>query len=307
MAEDQFEELLFTASYGGLEIDIISTSDDISRTLIAHEFPFRDGAVLEDTGGVPRRTDCNIVFLPTTTRPDMIERFLQFEALTKANDRTPRVFSHPLTGVYDALPENVTFDLNAEDRDFISMQVTFVEAGLDPAAFQVKADLTVGVGVAQTNSAKIDLEDAVAADTTLAEIDDSPEEIAADSLTTAQTWRDDPTISQRQINLELNELANRIDNAVDELELATNLDSYPTLRAFYRLHGALRRAASAAIATAPKLTELTARTTSPLMALLQDFYGGRQAVERFDRVIELNDIPNPAEIPTGTIFTVELP
>ena len=307
MAEDQFEDLLFTASYAGLEIDIVSTSDDISRTLISHEYPFRDGAVLEDTGAVPRRTDCTIVFMPTSTRPDMIERFGQFQALINDPDRTPRVFCHPLTGVYDALPENATFDLNAEDRDFITMQVTFVEAGLDPAAFQVRVDLTVGAGVAETAAAETDINDAVAADLTLATIDDSPDDIAADSLTTAESWRDDPTISQRQINLELNGLSNRINDAVDELELATNLQSYPTLRAFHRLHGAIRRSAEAAIQTAPKLTELTARTTSPLMALLQDFYGGRQAVERFDRVLELNDIPNPAEILTGTIFTVELP
>ena len=258
-------------------------------------------------GAVPRETSCDIVFFSQTDETEnFFSRFEDFLAVMQRESPTPLVFIHPLTGAYDALPQGVRFQASAEDRDFIRVSVTFVEAGLDPAAFEAAEDLTGGAEVAQVGVVAGDLTLSAAADPDLPTIDDSPEDIAADSVTTSENWRDDTSISRRQINLELNALSTRIDDAVTELELAQRLDSYPTLRAFQRLHGSLRRAAEATIRTAPKLTELAVNVDQPLLVLLQDFYGGREAIDRFARTLELNDIADPSRLRAGTSVLVEL-
>ena len=94
---DEWGDLLFEASYGGLLLDIISTDDDVSRALAIHKFPFRDGAVLQDVGAEPRQTTVSIIFLPIPTQDDNhINRLTTF--LTLVNEGVPQSFVHPLTG-----------------------------------------------------------------------------------------------------------------------------------------------------------------------------------------------------------------
>lgn len=309
--EDQFEITLFTASYDDFEIDIIATDDDRSRTVPAHEFAFRDGAVLQDTGAVARSTRCDIVFLPLT--PDdalsVIQRLNVFLAILHERPDEPKPFVHPFTGKYQALPTAITFAGNANDRDFIRMSVTFVEAGLDPAAFELTEpeNVTVAAQVADVNSQKIAVDNAVAADTSLATVDDSPTDISADALTAAQRWRDDASLTVREITLELGELSERIDDVVTALALPESVESYPTFIALQRVHGSLSRAADAAIRTAPKLTEIVAEATLPLLTILATFYKDAQkALDKFERTLELNDIRNPAIVARGTQLTVEV-
>lgn len=311
MAEDQFELTLFEASYDDFIIDVIATDDDKSRTVPAHEYAFRDGGVLQDTGAVPRSTRCDIVFLPLT--PDdalsVIQRLNVFLAILDDRPDEPKPFVHPFTGTYQALPTGITFAGNAADRDFIRMSVTFVEAGLDPAAFELTEpeNVTVAAQVADVNSDKIGIDNAVAADPTLPTVEDSPSAIAADALATAQRWRDDASLAVRQITLELGELSERIDATIIALQLPESVESYPTFIALQSLHGSLSRAADAAIRTAPKLTEIVTETTLPLLSILATFYQNAQtALDKFDRTLELNDIRNPAIIRKGTQLTVEV-
>ncbi len=311
MAEDQFELTLFTASYDAFEIDIVATDDDISRTLVTHEFPFRDGAVLQDTGAVPRTTDCDIVFLPLTADDilSVIERFNLFRSILEESINEPKEFVHPFTGTYKALPRNITFQGNANDRDFIRMAVTFVEAGLEPAAFDITEfeNNTVAAQVADVSSDNAAIINAVAADTTLIDVDDPPTSIAEDALATAEKWRDDATLTCRQITLELGELSERINDTIIALKLPESVESYPTFIELQSLHGSLSRSAEAAIRTAPKLTELKVATTAPLLTILVGFYDDAQtALDKFDRTLELNDIRNPTQILVNTLLALEI-
>lgn len=303
---DQFERELFDAMYAGIAIDVLNTEDDFSRTLIAHEFAQRQGAVLEDTGSVPRSTRCTVIFVPrlegdATVEDDIFERFRIFVDILTQDDRTPQVFTHPITGTYDALPRNISMSNRAEDRDWLPINVTFVEAGLDPAGFQINFsdDLNSPAATARVGAASTDV--------AMTASDAASQSIAVDAISVAEGWRDDASKSARQINLELNGLANRIEQTTTDLQLATDISQYPTLRAFNRLHGALRRAASAAIRSAPKLQELTVDVTQPLLTILQTVYKGKVAVQKFNRVLELNSIPNPAKVVQGTTLTIESP
>lgn len=313
--EDQFELDLFEASFDGFPIDIVGTDDDVSRTLVEHEFAFRDGAVLQDTGGVPRRTQCEIVFIPFGNDDELtvLDRVAIFRQILEGARDVPKPFVHPFDGTYNAQPGPISFTGNANDRDFVRMSVTFVEAGLEPAAFEISADVlvTLSAKVADVSSQRDAIDNSLAADPVVtaaaAELDDPPELIAADSLATAENWRDDPTVTVRQITLELGELSERIDDTIIALKLPESVESYPTFIALQSLHGSLTRSADAAIRTAPRLTEIAVETTLPLLTILRDFYDDAQrALDKFDRTLELNDIRNPAIILVNTLLTVEV-
>jgi hypothetical protein len=311
---DEWSDLLFTASYSGIELDIVSTSDDVSRVLARHEYPFRDGAVLQDMGAAPRSTQCRIIFMPTSAQAaddnhiSRVSDFLQIVSDAHALDRPPN-FIHPISGSYPALVEGLSFDATANERDFIVVNCTFVEAGLDPAAFTASGDESIETGVAEVDFARTGLSTALAgADEGLGEaVAANPVTVHDDALTTAEGWAATPGITPRQVNLEMNEITNEINDEVDRLEVITRVDRYPTFLAFQRLHAAVRRAAELAIATGPTLTEHRVLRTEPLLALVTEIYGGTLAVDQYTRTRELNDIPNPGRIEAGTVLTIETP
>lgn len=311
---DEWQELLFSASYDGVLFDVVSTSDEVSRVLARHEYPFRDGAVLQDMGGAPRETRCEIVFIPTSEQTDNhLERFKAFKNLLDAAhgaDLAP-VLVHPLTGAYRALPENIQFQGNANERDQVSLSVTFVESGLDAAAFTTTADQSVASGVVATEGAATGLADALAdvdGDTVIAaELAAEPVTVGDTALTVVSAWENNESLTPRQVNLELNAITNEITRDALRLQVASDVRRYPTYLALQRLHAAVRFAAELAIETAPKLFEHTVERTEPLLAIMTDVYGGSGAVDRYARARELNDIPNPSRVLAGTLLSLEQP
>lgn len=313
---DEWADLLFQASYDGFVFDCVSTDDDVSRVLAEHVYPFRDGAVLQDMGAEPRRMSCSIVFIPTEDQSaNHIDRFATFKlVLDAAHTRDqPPVLVHPLTGAFRALPGPIRFSATAEQRDFISVEVEFVEAGLDPAAFTTTDDQSVGSGVVATETARDDVDNAVTdvdadADPDLAdELEAEPLTVQDDALTLAESWENNADITPRQVNLELNQITNTIIEESLRLQVATNVRRYPMFLALQNLHAAIRFAAELAIATGPKLFEYVVPRTEPLLSICQTVYGGTQALERYTRARELNDVINPSRVPAGTKLTLEQP
>lgn len=319
---DKWEELIFDpANFDGIDLDILSTDDDLSNELIRHTYPFRDGAVLQNAGAVPRTTACEIWFFERPElEDDHLERVRQFAFA--AATREARVFLHPLFGRFNAMVEGLTFQASATERDLVKASCTFVEQGLNPAAFEAQSDASVGAGVAAVSQAGAVIDGLVLAAPAEGAVagpgDVIPVEGAVTStvletvtvqdtaLTTAQRWADTEGITQRQINLELNQITNEIDAEIDRLDLSTNVVNYDTWIAFVRLHGAIRRAAELAIRTAPKLTTHIVRVTAPLISIMADIYGGSLAVEKYSRTLELNNIDNPSRVLVGTVLAIEL-
>ncbi len=302
---DEWSELLFSARFGSVEqLDILKTDDDVSNEIVEHRFPFSDGAVLQHTGVVPRTTDCTLIFVPRKTQlTNHLQRLVEF--LNEAKSVKPLTFVHPLTGSYQANARGIKFSANANSRARVDLSVTFIEAGLEPAAFESNLDFSVGAGVALVNDAKLDVDAAIAADPSLPAQLESPV-VQDDALSVATVWRDVET-NQRDINLELNRIANRISDETTNFKVATNVSRYPVFLAMQRLHGAIRTAADLAIQTAPELTQhLTVRSES-LLSLMTDLYGGEDALDKYDRTRDLNNIRNPARIEAGTTLTIETP
>jgi prophage DNA circulation protein len=289
---DEWEQQLLDAEYGGFPLDILDTSDNFSRALVRHTHPNIDGAILRDMGAEPRETTCTIVFIP----PRVLDRMLEFISLCSTG-KAER-FVHPLTGSYLARPENIRLTGRGQDRDYVTLSVTFVEDRSGGVTFY---DLAVGLDdVGAVASAATELDTAIAA------AGEDAVTVGTDSVALAESWDASTTLNARQINLELAEQANAIQDAADALDLATDVDNYPMMRSFARLQNNLRNLAARFISAAPKLTTYTVRMTRPLIAVCQDLYGGTQARERCDRILELNDIPNPGLVEAGVVLTVEV-
>ena len=306
MSDEWSDQVFEPSNFDGVELDILSTDDDLSNELIRHTYPFRDGASLQNAGAVPRTTACEIWFF---ARPELeddhLERLRQFVKV--AATTIPLTFLHPLYGSYQAMVESNTLQATSVDRDLVKVNCTFVEAGLNPAAFQAQTDDSVGSGVAgvELTAAAIDaITVDAAADPDATDLESITVQDTA--TTTAESWASNPTITQRQINLELNAVTNQIDDDIQRLGLATSVSNYPAWASMIQLHGSIRRAADLAIRTAPKLRVHIVKRTEPLLAIMADIYGGTDAIDRYTRTLELNNIRNPARVTAGTSLVVEL-
>ena len=57
-----WETDLQDASFRGVAFDIINTRDSMQRDIAQHEYPYRDGANIDDLGAKPRSLQCQAVF-----------------------------------------------------------------------------------------------------------------------------------------------------------------------------------------------------------------------------------------------------
>ncbi|HFQ7487436.1 DNA circularization N-terminal domain-containing protein, partial [Klebsiella quasipneumoniae subsp. quasipneumoniae] len=57
-----WETDLQDASFRGVAFDIITTRDSVQRDIAQHEYPYRNGANIDDLGGKPRSLQCQAVF-----------------------------------------------------------------------------------------------------------------------------------------------------------------------------------------------------------------------------------------------------
>lgn len=277
-----------------IPLDVADTADRFDQSWSRHEYPHRAGARHRHMGAEPRETRCTLVF----ARSDVIASFLD---LKDANDAGKiGLFTHPLFGSYDAHIEQLEVTSRAEERDFLTARCVFVEE-LTSAEDILRPDLVSEVADRNTvDSAINDVNTELAA---AGEASDVPAQVT----TQLDAWDADDTRDRRSLSLELAALSNSIQDQIDAFDVATDVRRYPLIVSFTNLQNNLRKFADRLIAEQPALTTHTVRSRRPLLAILQDIYGGQGALDRLERTIQMNDVPNPAAVDVGTVLTVEAP
>jgi len=289
--QDEWSQEMLAATWGGFAIDMRDASDSFDRALVPFEYPNVDGAVHRDMGARARTTSCTLVFLP----PNVLARVVKFLELTR--DGIAYRLVHPLFGSYDARAENVTTQAEGEERDWVTISVTFVEESGTTSFADIAS--------AADERAKVDTADA---DLTAALEDTGQESIVgARAVAQADEWESATSIDPRLINLQLAEVANAISADVATLELASSVRNYPVYLAMTDLHNNMRELAEVIIASQPTLTTYIVPASSPLLAISQELYGGDLALTRMGNLLELNVIRDPGFIHAGTILTVITP
>jgi prophage DNA circulation protein len=288
---DEFSQDLLVATWGDLQLDVLNTDDSFGRDLVPFSYPNVDGATHRDMGARAWRTNLTLVFLA----PNVIARAKAFVA--QANEGVPYTFTHPVWGSFEARVEDGSISVTAEQRDFISMDISLVEEAAT-ASFDVISTTTdkranVDAAAAEVNSA---LSDAGLTST-----------VGDDAVAQADLWEADEDLTQRTINLEFNEIANSIASDIETLGLASDITYSPSYDAMMALQQAMREYAEFLIATAPQLTTYTLIVRMPLLMVCQSLYGGELALDRFFDALDLNALDDPGMIPAGTVLTVIAP
>ncbi|WP_181961250.1 DNA circularization protein, partial [Klebsiella pneumoniae] len=125
-----WETDLQDASFRGVAFDIITTRDSVQRDIAQHEYPYRNGANIDDLGGKPRSLQCQAVFFG-----DDYESRLQ--AFIAALDvRGSGELIHP---VFGSMPDMLCYvyqvNHDAETPDYCTVDLQFLQSGLDVKFF----------------------------------------------------------------------------------------------------------------------------------------------------------------------------
>lgn len=301
---DTWEQQIQPAAYGRIRLDILVTTDDVQIAQAVHQYPRRNGADLQPMGTGPRSTRCAVIFFdrigdaddPLGT-DDHLSRFAIFwNTITQAAEADD--FAHPLFGTYRALPTELSVHAEATERNVVVVEVTFVEDSTAPATIPIPDTAPFQVSNAQLERLATEYDTAVAA---LALPADSPAVgLGAECVSTVTAWEATDDVTIRQVNGDLSRLSDSIADALRDIDYGGDLDRVPLFRTTVRLHAMVRKAAEAFRRRAPQIIELTVAETTSLWELVVRLYGAQSAQQRYEEILELNDIADPGRLLSGT-------
>lgn len=124
-----WSQTLLDASFRGVAFDAVATDDSGARALQLTEYPYRDGAQVDDLGGAARRIRIQALF----NGPDYESALDAFIAALDQGGEGELV--HPVFGSLKVYAASWSVPHRAEDPDYSLVSVEFVEAGLPVALF----------------------------------------------------------------------------------------------------------------------------------------------------------------------------
>lgn len=124
-----WSQTLLDASFRGVAFDAVATDDAASRALQLTEYPYRDGAQIEDLGESARRIRIQAQF----NGPDYESALGAFIAALKRGGEGELV--HPVFGSLKVYAASWSVPHRADDPDYSLVSVEFVEAGIPVALF----------------------------------------------------------------------------------------------------------------------------------------------------------------------------
>ncbi|WP_311515256.1 DNA circularization protein [Oligella urethralis] len=117
-----WEFTLLDASFRGVSFDVTNTSDEVSRDVQQHLYPYVDGADQEDLGCRARQISMTAVFTGRTYE-------IQLNAFINVlNEKGHGELVHPVFGVMPKMQVlNYRIDHDADNYDYATVNVTWVE------------------------------------------------------------------------------------------------------------------------------------------------------------------------------------
>lgn len=124
-----WENTLLPASFRGIHFEVVSTGDDIERATVTHEYPYVDGANVEDMGRTARRISMTAVFYG-----DDYE--IQLQQFLEAIDTSGTAeLIHPIFGAINAqfIRTSIPHEATLPDQTRITLE--FLESTLRSVLF----------------------------------------------------------------------------------------------------------------------------------------------------------------------------
>lgn len=289
----------FEASFGGVRIDVLSTSTNHPRRVFPHEFPKKAGASTEDQGRGPLIVDLTFVFIDRKPRPgeelpieNFQGRFETFKDLLLLD--TVRTLVHPYLGQIRCRIGEYSDSGDGEGQPSITARAQFTEENTEPAILDI-----VDGSIQVTAGAQAVLQASVLADLSL-QAQGLSSDLTSEAATLAQSWGFSIGLTTREVQVEMAALNGRLNAELDAFDAGADVDSTPIIQAYTLLQFRLTKAAESFTTTTPRVIEITTETTIPLRAIVAEFYGAAEADRRFLEVLELNpSLRTPACVPPG--------
>jgi prophage DNA circulation protein len=116
-----WETDLQDASFRGVAFDIINTRDSMQRDIAQHEYPYRDGANIDDLGGKPRSLQCQAVFFGDDYE-SRLQAFMRhwIHVVGRADSSGVRLMPDMLCYVYQVNHE-------ADNPDYCTVDLQFLQ------------------------------------------------------------------------------------------------------------------------------------------------------------------------------------
>jgi prophage DNA circulation protein len=287
----------FEASFGGVRIDVISTSTSHPRRVFPHEFPKKNGATTEDQGRGPLVIDLQFVFIDRKPRPgeelpieDYAGRFATFEELLLED--TVRTLVHPYLGQIRCRIGQYGTNGDGEGQPMIKASAQFTEENTEPAILDI-----VDGAIQATAGAQAVLQASFGADLAL-DSQGLSSELTGQAAELSAFWGFSIGLTTREVQLSMAELNGRLNTELEAFETSGEIDLVPVIQAYTLLQYRLRKAAESFTTTTPRVVEITTTALVPLRAIVAEFYGAAEADRRFLEVLELNpSLKTPACVP----------
>jgi len=269
------------ASFRGVEFDVVSTEDSIERRIVAHEYPYKDGAELEDLGRRPRPARFVAVFHGPQYEADLSSFLLV------ADEGKTGPMRHPVFGTWQAKVTRISMRHETSRRDHCEVELELQEDALDtelPTLFSVEAakhELAI-------SSAAVS-EELVILDEDLPDVETFVND-ALDFIDDVESITDDLTAR-------LDQMHQGMLNAVATAKAIGDVKSWPIVRACRRTMMAATRLKKRVERMVPTASKKRLPVHTPLAAVATSLYGD---AERADELLRLNKIRNPFMVPPGT-------
>jgi len=305
----------FDASFAGIRIDVLASNIRHGRKTQAHTFPKRDGATNEDMGREPWVCDLQFIFVDrkaqegeTADPGTALDRWKAFDELVESG--AIRRLVHPYAGAKRCSISSYTHNADGDGGVEIECSATFTEEE------SISPTRSLGAGIQKiAGSHEVEAQSVqagVAVSSSSAGLSVAEQEAAQADLDVAQDtvalWDADPTITTREVHLQMASINNGLSARLEELDAARNIDRYPIMKQFTLLQYQVKLAAEAFTAEDERIVSIETKQRLPLRVIAARFYGAAQAERRFGEMLELNpEIRNPAIIERGTILKAYSP
>ena len=297
----------FDASFAGIRIDVLSANVRHGRKGKLHTFAKRNGGTKEDSGREPWVCDMEFIFVDRKAQPGeteapgtALERWQEFDSLV--DEGVVRRLVHPYVGAVLCSLSDYTHAADGDGGIEISCSATFTEENSLPPTFAAGVGVQTIAGAHEVSSKALQASGALelsGAALSGDELTDSQAEIDA-AVSAVEEWDADPTVTARQVHLQMASIINALSARLDALNAATNIDRYPIMKQYTLLQYQVRLAAEAFTTDTTRIVTITTKQPLPLRVIAGRFYGAAEADRRFAEMLELNpEIRNPALIARG--------
>lgn len=279
----------FEASFGGVSMHVGSINTTRGRDIAIQSPTSGDNHSLTDRGKKVVSSTWEILFVDRPNLAPYLERYEQFRNLVESGE--VQILSHKLDGTYPARAADLQVSSDSNRLD-VRCTCTFHQESRAPAVLPVEAGTSSYAGTESVTAHASSMK-AVLADLGLAS------SAPADAEAAVARWEEGETDSN-DVLLEVTTVTQKIDSAIAELELATDLDRWEAYRAMVELRYAIVRAGEAFTSAAATVFTVFIDKARPVRVLVAEALGVDDLEENVATTIAMNRLRTPARVPAGT-------